>query len=245
MTEMVQLSTVEIERRRKISEALRGRTRSEEHRHNLSESHRRRTHADETNRRRKISESRKGFKMSEEQKRKLSEIQRGKKHSEETKHKISEAQKGRVFTEEHRRKISESLTILESNRGEKRPTYKRSEEHKRKMSEARRGESNPAWQGGISFKPYCPRFNNQLKEQIRNRDNRTCILCGKSEIENGRRLSVHHIDGDKMQGCVGHGWYLCALCISCNSQLDTAEKEFLIVTNTLSYNSKEQIPDEV
>lgn len=93
-----------------------------------------------------------------------------------------------------------------------------------------RGENNLFWNGGISFEPYCPRFNSQLKEQIRNRDNRTCVLCGKGEIQNGRRLCVHHIDGDKMQGCNGKRWYLCSLCISCNSKKDTVEKEFLIVT---------------
>ena len=93
------------------------------------------------------------------------------------------------------------------------------------------GENSPNWQGGKSFEPYCSRFNHQLKEQVRNRDNRTCILCGKGEIQNGERLTVHHIDGDKMQGCNGTKWYLCALCRSCNSKPDTFEKEFLIVSN--------------
>jgi len=96
---------------------------------------------------------------------------------------------------------------------------------------SRSGENSPNWQNGRSFLPYCPKFNDELKESIRNRDGRTCVLCGKGEILNGRKLSVHHIDSDKMQGCRGKNWYLCALCISCNSRPDTVEKEFLIVSN--------------
>lgn len=74
-----------------------------------------------------------------------------------------------------------------------------------------------------------------MKEKIRNRDNRVCVLCGKSEIENGERFSVHHIDGDKMQGCNGKKWYLASLCKLCNSKKDTIEKEFLIVSKTIGF----------
>jgi len=100
---------------------------------------------------------------------------------------------------------------------------------------ARQGEYNSAWKDGASFEPYCPKFNFEMKEKIRNRDNRVCVLCGKSEIENGQRLSVHHIDGDKMQGCNGKKWYLSSLCKSCNSKRDTIEKEFLIVSKTIGF----------
>ena len=31
--------------------------------------------------------------------------------------------------------------------------------------------------------------------------------CGKSEILNGERLTVHHIDADKMQGCNGKNYH--------------------------------------
>ena len=166
----------------------------------------------------------KGISMSEESKRKLSESKKGQvpwnkgkkdsiapwnkgkkgvqTHSEEVRRRISEVQKGRVFSEDHRQRLSVALT----------------------------GENNPNWQNGKSFEPYCHAFNEPLKESIRNRDNRTCVLCGKGEIQNGQRLSVHHIDSDKAQGCQGKSWYLCALCRSCNSNPDTVEKEFLIVT---------------
>ena len=118
------------------------------------------------------------------------------------------------------------MKMSESHKG-----TKHTEAAKRKMSALRQGILPKDWNGYIRYLPYCSKFNSKLKEQIRNRDNRTCVLCGKGEIQEGRRLSVHHIDADKMQGCNGQKWYLCALCVSCNSKSDTIEKEFLIVSN--------------
>lgn len=91
---------------------------------------------------------------------------------------------------------------------------KYSDEHKQKLSDAHKGlqvgDKNPAWNGGTSFLPYCHKFNNQLKERVRNRDNRTCQNCGTKE--NGKRLAVHHIHYDK-ENCYPD---LIALCNSCN-----------------------------
>lgn len=128
--------------------------------------------------------------------------------------------KGRQWPEETKQKISKSLKGKICTL-----------EELKKRSATRQGIPLEDWQGFVSFEPYCPRFNLRLKEAIRNRDNRVCVKCGKSEILNGERLSVHHIDGEKMQGCNGVSWYLCSLCRSCNSLYDTPEKEFLIVSN--------------
>jgi len=57
--------------------------------------------------------------------------------------------------------------------------------------------NNPNWKGGLSFEPYGPAFNRDLKEAIRYRDNYTCQVSGKTETELGHKLSVHHIDYDK------------------------------------------------
>jgi len=76
------------------------------------------------------------------------------------------------------------------------------------------GDKHYNWQGGISFEPYCPKFNKQLKEYIRNRDNRTCQLC--SVKENGRKLDVHHIHYDK-PNCNPD---LIALCQKCNIKVN-------------------------
>lgn len=57
------------------------------------------------------------------------------------------------------------------------------------------GEKASAWRGGLSFEPYDVSFNNNLRQQIRDRDNHRCQLCGRPE--NGIKLAVHHIDYNK------------------------------------------------
>lgn len=93
------------ERRKKMSEMMKGRHLSEETRRKLSEAQRGRTPWN------------KGKAMSEEAKRKNSEAQRGKVMSEEAKQKISKANKGKHLTEEHKQKISEA------RKGDKNPMY--------------------------------------------------------------------------------------------------------------------------
>lgn len=86
------------------------------------------------------------------------------------------------------------------------------------------GSNSPHWKGGISFEPYCPKFNKQLKERIRNKYDRKCFNCDKDEKDNkyinGKqaKLSVHHIDYDKQQGCNGKRWELIPLCSRCHAR---------------------------
>lgn len=75
--------------------------------------------------------------------------------------------------------------------------------------ENRKGRNSPNWQGGISFEPYSPRFNDKLKLAIRVRDDFTCQLS--DEPENGKAYSIHHIDYDKKNS---HHWNLITLCHS-------------------------------
>lgn len=99
------------------------------------------------------------------------------------------------------------------------------EEHKQKMIKNqpyRCGEDASNWQGGKSFEPYCHKFNRRKKEEIRNQYNRKCYICRNDEKDNitkkgkTRKLSIHHIDGDKEQGCNGKQWKLIPLCIHCH-----------------------------
>jgi len=90
--------------------------------------------------------------------------------------------------------------------------------HYPKISEALRGERNGRWQDGKSFEPYNSEFNEQLKELIRHRDGYKCQKCGCPEIENGRKLDVHHIDYDK-DNCKPLN--LIALCLRCNSKVNS------------------------
>lgn len=86
---------------------------------------------------------------------------------------------------------------------------------KRHISEAQRLEKHWNWRGGVSFGNYCPKFNNALKEEIREAFGRKCFLCNIPE--NGHRLSIHHVDFNKGQGC-GQRWSLLPLCKSCHSK---------------------------
>jgi len=92
-------------------------------------------------------------------------------------------------------------------------------------------EQTVNWQDGVSYLPYCHLFNEMKKEEVRNKANRVCQLCGRPEILNGERLSVHHVDGNKMQGCNGRKWVLVAVCRKCHSTAETIENEFLLMTN--------------
>jgi hypothetical protein len=77
-----------------------------------------------------------------------------------------------------------------------------------------KGGKNPMWKGGVSFEPYGLEFNEELKEQIRKRDNYTCQECGISQEELGYKLHVHHIDFNKQNN---NAMNLVSLCRGCHS----------------------------
>ena len=127
---------------------------------------------------------------------------------------------GKHLSHSHRRRISEAV------RGENHPLYgtHRAKATKKKISEywlgsirpELSGKYNGAWNGGISFEPYSPEFNRYLKARIRERDNCTCLICGK------RAKVVHHIDYDK-KNCSEEN--LCVLCKGDNSRVN-GDREF-------------------
>lgn len=84
---------------------------------------------------------------------------------------------------------------------------------------------------------YCHKFNNDCRERNRKKYGRLCFLCGKDETSNGRRLSVHHVDMNKDQGCNDHAWKLVPLCKSCHahghSKLWQARIEYLLTKDYL------------
>ena len=184
-------------------------------------------HSEET--REKISKTKKGKKLSEEHRKKLSEAL----NSEGIKKKMSEAKKGKLFTEEHKKKLSEA----HKGRPNSFKGRHHSEEAKRKMSinnasrrleirkkisEAHKGkfgDKNANWRGGISFFPYPPIFNNELKQFIKDRDNNECQnpYCRNDY----RRLTTHHIDHSK-DNC--SQFNLITLCNSCNSKANNKHR---------------------
>jgi len=87
----------------------------------------------------------------------------------------------------------------------------KNEEYRKKLS----GKNANLWKGGISPKPYEIEFNNELKEQIRERDNHTCQECGFNQEQLGRKLDVHHINFNKKNNPPNN---LISLCRSCHTQ---------------------------
>jgi len=79
------------------------------------------------------------------------------------------------------------------------------------------GSEAHAWRGGASFIPYTKDFNERKKKYIRDRDGNICQLCGKTEIENGKKLTVHHIDYDKSHSYDDN---LITLCVTCNNKVN-------------------------
>ena len=155
---------------------------------------------------------------------------RGKPLSDDIKQNLSDSHKGRKLSDYTKRKIGES------NKG-KNLGRKHTEDTKRKIGEAHSGEKSHLWQGGVSFEPYCSKFNNVFKESVREKFGRVCFLCG--EPEKGRKLDVHHVNYDKSCLCSDIKCEFVPLCRSChmktNCDRDYYERLILEKLATLLY----------
>lgn len=163
--------------------------------------------------------------VSDETRRKMSEAKKGKPSpkrgiplSEETKKKISESRKGKCcgkdnhfYGKTHTPEVRERLSKLYTGR-------KLSEETRNKMSEARKGEKCYWWKGGVSYEPYCIKFNKEFKERVRNFFGRNCVECGKTEEENKAKMCVHHVNFNKETCCDDTKPLFVTLCRSCHGK---------------------------
>jgi hypothetical protein len=162
----------------------------------------------------------KGIPQSETTRNKLSESQKGEKgnrfgkhHTPEAKERIRNAQKGKVYSKETLEKISAS-----------------------RIGKCCR-DLNPNWNKGISFEPYCFKFNERRKKAVRIFFRYFCICCGKHVTENiikryGQvEQSVHHVDHDKEQGCNGRPFNLVPLCIECHAKELHHQEEYKAYIN--------------
>ena len=146
----------------------------------------------------------------------------GRKQTPETRAKISTAKKGKKrapFSPEWRAKISAGM--MGKNRGPRTP------EVRAKISAALKRlyadpTKNPRWLGGISREPYAWEFNEELKEEVRRRDNHKCQLCGAPQAECEKTLHVHHIDYDKANNDPVN---LITLCSSCHPRTSGANRK--------------------
>lgn len=161
----------------------------------------------------KISQSLKNKHPSEKTRKKMSIAQSGKNNSMYGR---PSPNKGKHLSEKHKQRISESQKGKRCGDKNSRWGKRHSEQTKQKIKETHMGANNPQYIDGRSFLPYCSKFNNQLREFIRQRDNYTCQLCGKIQNPNDEKLSVHHIHYDK-ENCYPD---LITLCKSCNSKVN-------------------------
>ena len=76
-------------------------------------------------------------------------------------------------------------------------------------------DRHPNWQGGKSFEPYPLGWTKTFREQIRYRDKYKCQICGIPEIENCRKLAIHHIDYNKENINPEN---LISLCVFCHTK---------------------------
>ena len=199
----------EKERRRKMSEAHKGKSPSAETRRKLSETMKGRSLSAEH--RRKIGEAKKGKPapnkgkpMSAEQRLKLSEAHKGR----------APGNKGKPMSAEQRRKVSEAKKGKPSpKKGKQGKPH--SAESRRKLSEAGLGGH---WYGNVIYydgPQYCEKFTPEFKERVRAYRGRICFECGTPE--NGKKLHVHHVHYDKDMCCNGSPRDVVPLCGSCHS----------------------------
>lgn len=89
------------------------------------------------------------------------------------------------------------------------------------------GKNHWNWQNGKSFEIYPEEFTIELKEEIRKRDNYTCLICHITEEEHiivfGEVLSVHHIDYNK-KNCKKNN--LGTVCRPCNCRVNFNKKHW-------------------
>lgn len=116
------------------------------------------------------------------------------------------------------------MGFSKGHKGFRKIYYPLSNEIKNKISIGISGKNHPQWLGGKSFEPYGIEFNDRLREEIRKKDNYKCQLCGCSELENIRLLSIHHIDYNKQNNKEEN---LISLCISCHIKTNYKRKYWI------------------
>jgi hypothetical protein len=88
------------------------------------------------------------------------------------------------------------------------------------------GENASQWKGGISFEPYCPKFNNDMRNRTRAYFNNRCVLCGVSRENQNYNLSIHHVEYSKTACCDGKPVHFAALCGSCHGKTNHNREKY-------------------
>lgn len=126
--------------------------------------------------------------------------------------------KRRPFTQEHRNNISKA----KKGKSTKLKGYNRTFDERKKLSATNQGIEYDEWVGFSTEQKYCSKFNDDLKLKIRTQYDFECVMCDMTEDESKALyrevLSIHHVGGDKNQGCDGIKINMIPLCKKCHGQ---------------------------
>jgi len=148
----------------------------------------------------------------------------GKKHTEEWKQNKRKERIGFQFSNKTKLRMRKSA-LGRTN----------TEEQNRKIVESHLGEKHWNWQGGISSEPYSLDWTEELKENVRKRDNYKCQECGRKQTD--KLFPVHHIDYNKKNSVDDN---LITLCISCHIKTNGNREQWQDHFNKLVAKQKEK-----
>ena len=138
--------------------------------------------------------------------------------------KVSKRNTERYNDPEERKKTGESVRNSEKYKAAMERIHNDPEQGKR-ISAGHQHIPYDEWEAFIVKKSYCLDFNEEIRELNRDKYGRMCFLSGLPEIENigkdgkQRKLSVHHYDMDREQGCNDKIWKLVPLCMEWHSKV--------------------------
>jgi len=187
-----------------------------------------------------------GKRWSEEKKKEFAESRMGESNpffggmvSEDHRRKLKSIRMGKSLSDDTKKKISDSHIGL-----------KASDITKYKMSISHAGDKCSRWKGGISFEPYCPKFTREFRDRVRFFWDYKCGNpdCGKTQEENGEKLSVHHVHFDKQVCCNDKPTMFIPLCRSCHTKTNNDPDKYIKIYekiiidrfNGKSYYTKEE-----
>jgi hypothetical protein len=119
-----------------------------------------------------------------------------------------------------------------------------------KMRISHQGDKCHRWKGGVSFEPYCPKFTREFRDRVRFFWGYVCGNpdCGKTQEENGEKLSVHHVHFDKQVCCNDRPAMFIPLCRSCHTKTNNDPEKYIQIYEAIimekfngkSYYTKEE-----